>query len=352
LDFLPYFKKNFQIHIVSETPDELVFDMIGIDAPIANALRRIFISEVSTMAIETVFIMKNTSIVQDEVLAHRIGLIPIRADATKFEWKQPSDDPTDVNTLEFRLLVKGEKSMVKSNEIASFEGEDDKDGRYTCVYSSQLFFDPVPGGSQEERCGIGYIKPVNDDILIAKLAPGQEIHLTAHAIRGKGEDHAKWSPVCTASYRLLPAITLSSSKPFYDDEAELLVKTCPMKVFDIEDVVVASGSGKKEQKRTQAKVKNPRNCTFCRECIRPAGWEERVSLERLNDHFIFSVESTGAMTSREIVRSGISILKQKATTLRDSLEVALNTPTHGIMSQQNAAKHSIAAMTLGEDSLA
>ena len=58
---------------------------------IANAFRRILISEVPTMAIEKVFIVNNTSIIQDEVFAHRLGLVPIRADPRLFEYKSESE---------------------------------------------------------------------------------------------------------------------------------------------------------------------------------------------------------------------------------------------------------------------
>jgi DNA-directed RNA polymerase I and III subunit RPAC1 len=63
------------------------FDMIGIDASIANAFRRILLAEIPTMAIEKVYINNNTSVIQDEVLAHRLGLIPLKADPTKFKFK-------------------------------------------------------------------------------------------------------------------------------------------------------------------------------------------------------------------------------------------------------------------------
>ena len=98
--------------VVSLDENDMEFDMIGVDAAIANAFRRILIAEVSflpvslshscththththtfqvpTMAIEKVFIRNNTSIVQDEVLAHRFGLIPIRADPRDFEMLPP-----------------------------------------------------------------------------------------------------------------------------------------------------------------------------------------------------------------------------------------------------------------------
>lgn len=66
---------------------EMEFDMIGVRPAIANAFRRLMLSEVPTMAIEKVYIYNNTSIIQDEVLAHRLGLIPLRADPRLFEYK-------------------------------------------------------------------------------------------------------------------------------------------------------------------------------------------------------------------------------------------------------------------------
>jgi len=51
-------------------------------------------------------------------------------------------------------------------------------------------------------------KPVHSDILLAKLRPGQTIQLEAHCIKGGGKDHAKWSPVATAWYKLHPEVVL------------------------------------------------------------------------------------------------------------------------------------------------
>lgn len=74
------------------------FDLVGVDSSIANAFRRILIAEVPTMAIETVYVFNNTSVIQDEVLAHRLGLIPIKADPGKFGW-QNGNDPVYCNKL-------------------------------------------------------------------------------------------------------------------------------------------------------------------------------------------------------------------------------------------------------------
>ena len=90
----------------SKTNEELVFDIKGIDPTIVNTLRRIMIAEIPTMAIETVIINQNTSIIPDEVLAHRLGLIPILADANDFIEKKPEEDFNEQNSMKFTLNVK------------------------------------------------------------------------------------------------------------------------------------------------------------------------------------------------------------------------------------------------------
>jgi DNA-directed RNA polymerase I and III subunit RPAC1 len=110
---LKQFKEDFKIQFIEQSPDEdggstLVFDMIGVDAAIANALRRIIIAEIPTMAIEKVYIYNNTSLIQDEVLSHRLGLIPLRADPMKFVPLQGEDFTTD-NTFVLELKVACER---------------------------------------------------------------------------------------------------------------------------------------------------------------------------------------------------------------------------------------------------
>ena len=80
-------RKNFRFRVLEQSDDKnhMVFEIIGIDVSLANALRRIMIAEVPTVAIEHVYMWNNTSIMHDEVLAHRIGLVPIHADPRMFE---------------------------------------------------------------------------------------------------------------------------------------------------------------------------------------------------------------------------------------------------------------------------
>ncbi|OMJ90132.1 hypothetical protein SteCoe_7522 [Stentor coeruleus] len=280
---------NLTLEIIEENPDDMIIDIKGIEAPLANALRRIMISEVPTMAIEDVDLYQNTSVIPDEVLAHRLGLIPIYAEPEKFKYKTQEDSHNGENSILFKLHVKCIRLQDKSIQNEN-------------VYSRDLIWSPLPG--QEKM----HIAPVHSDILIAKLGPGQEIEAELWCEKGIGATHTKWSPVCTASYRLMPSITLSQI--LKGENAKALKRKCQAKVFDIED-------GK-------AIVANMRDCTSCRECLRDENFG--VVLGKVKDHFIFSIESTGILKPRRILRDAILILKKKARDWIDIINVYKHTP--------------------------
>jgi len=310
------FCKNFKIDIKRLTEDDMEFDMIGVDASIANAFRRILIAEVPTMAIEKIFMADNTSVIADEVLSHRLGLIPLDADPRLFDYISENDVPNERNTIVFKLHVSCEKGSqritVKSGELewlpegsqlsmASPAQSGDKQKTFTSFSQSQKEILGKPLGVKFK------------DITIARLGPGQAIELEAHAVKGVGKVHAKWSPVATAWYRMLPGVAklihygISNKKmvvfleQIEGDEAEELVKKCPVNVFDIEDL----GNGGK-----RAVVAKPRACTLCRECVMgPSGG--KIQLRRVRDHFIYTIESTGALPPEVLFTEAVKILEEK-----------------------------------------
>jgi hypothetical protein len=114
---------QFQIKITRREKDLLEFEMMNVDPSITNALRRILICEVPTVAIEHVFVIDNTSEMADEVLSHRLGLVPLTVDAEDLEERR--DVATQRNTVVFKLHVQckrvrhGELCMSKQQCRAS-----------------------------------------------------------------------------------------------------------------------------------------------------------------------------------------------------------------------------------------
>ncbi|KAI0988861.1 hypothetical protein GJ496_007556 [Pomphorhynchus laevis] len=106
------FKENLNISIIQANAEEMVFEMCGVDPAIANAFRRIMLSEVPTMAIDKVLITNNTSVIPDEVLAHRLGLIPIKADPSLFVnkiKKIPGDSSVSYDMIVHRYRFENSK---------------------------------------------------------------------------------------------------------------------------------------------------------------------------------------------------------------------------------------------------
>uniref|UniRef100_A0A7N4PWM7 DNA-directed RNA polymerases I and III subunit RPAC1 n=1 Tax=Sarcophilus harrisii TaxID=9305 RepID=A0A7N4PWM7_SARHA len=176
------FEKEFRVDVVHMDESSLEFDMVGIDAAIANAFRRILLAEVPTMAVEKVFVYNNTSIVQDEILAHRLGLIPIRADPRLFEYRNQGDeDGTEIDTLQFQLKVK----CTRNPQAAKDSSDPNELYLNHKVYTKHMTW--IPLGNQADVFPEGTIRPVHDDILIAQLRPGQELDLVMHCVKGIGK---------------------------------------------------------------------------------------------------------------------------------------------------------------------
>ncbi|KAB5536396.1 RNA polymerase Rpb3/RpoA insert domain-containing protein [Coniochaeta sp. 2T2.1] len=325
---LEAFEKGFTVQFHQNEQFEASFSLIGIDASIANAFRRILISDIPTLAIEQVYIENNTSVIQDEVLAHRLGLIPFKGgkrgllDFLKW-WRKPEGDEDeysttfDFNTVSLELNVECTKIPGADPEV---ETDPAKLYHHANVYARDIVFTPE-GRQPDYFSGEDAIAPVNPDILIAKLRPGQEIRLSMHMHKGVGSDHAKFSPVATASYRLMPVINIT--RPILGADAEKFAKCFPPGVIGVEQVTREDAVRNSEYDghvgEKKAVVKDPMRDTVSRECLRHKEFEGKVKLGRRRDHFIFAIESTGQWDSDELFLESVKTLKLKCKRLENQV---------------------------------
>lgn len=297
--------ENFRIKIQQKDDLDMKFDMVGIDPAIANAFRRILIAEVPTMAIEHVFYVNNTSIITDEVLAHRLGLIPLDANPGLFEYKTREEAASEKNTFVLRLKV-----------ACSRDGTQMVNDR---VYAKDLHFLPMGSQMPDEtgcRFAVGQqqmlpkgVKAVNEDILVAKLRPGQIIDLEAHCIKGQGKEHAKWSPVATAWYKLLPEIVIT--KPITGEQADAIARECPG-LFEV------VGSGKKKKAKANPAREHVQLLEKARRLSGEQPWQKYFRLQKHKEHFLWTIESTG-QKPEELFETAIDLLEAKCDKLLESL---------------------------------
>ena len=150
------------LEVLSQDEQRISIKLKGIPIQYANALRRICLNGVPVFAIDTVDIVENSSVLADEGLAHRLGLVPLKTDLSEF--KDLSDIKTDDSTNRVMLtLDSGETTETRT------------------VLSSEL--------TSEDN----FVKPISDKIPIVELAPGQRIKVEAYARLGRGLEHAKWN---------------------------------------------------------------------------------------------------------------------------------------------------------------
>uniref|UniRef100_A0A0E0K4N1 DNA-directed RNA polymerase RpoA/D/Rpb3-type domain-containing protein n=1 Tax=Oryza punctata TaxID=4537 RepID=A0A0E0K4N1_ORYPU len=287
--------KNFEVEINRLTEEDMEFDMIGSDASIANAFRRILIAEI----LGILYISQKMMSQMKETLLCTNSMFHVKRVPHGLQHKPVfcflegwliSSIVSSFHIVFYCTVKSGDLEWLPEGSqlpLASPAQSGDKQKTYTSFSQSQKDI-------LEKPLGVKF-----KDITIARLGPGQAIELEVHAVKGMGKVHAKWSPVATAWYRMLPEVVFR--KEIKGDNAEKLVKKCPVNVFDIEDL----GNGEK-----RAVVARPRACTLCRECVMgPTG--EQVELRRVRDHFIFTIESTGALPPEALFTEAVRILEEK-----------------------------------------
>ncbi len=237
--------------------NDLVLLLEGITFSQANTLRRLMMNEVPVMAIEDVEFKKNNGILYDEMLALRLGLIPLTTDLDSY-------------TLPAECTCKGAgcaKCQVQLTLVA----------KGPCVVYAKDFKSKDPK-----------VKPVHPDMPITKLLEGQEIELVATAQLGLGKEHAKWSPGLVY-YRQKPTLTFTKQ---IDAEAvgEALKETAL-------DAVTEKG-GKL--------VVDEKKLLLAPSADAYTDVSKDIAVAYSDDEFVFVVESWGQLAPSDIIDAGLS----------------------------------------------
>jgi len=159
------------IDILQKEEERIVIKFSNVPRQYVNAIRRLSISEVPTLAIDDVVILENSSVMHDEAIAHRLGLIPLRTDLDRFVMPHDCDCKSTLGCSKCRVLLVLDSEANEKTKV---------------VTSGELL-------SEDEL-----VKPVSNDIPIVVLAPSQKLKFEVYARLGVGKDHAKWQPTSAA----------------------------------------------------------------------------------------------------------------------------------------------------------
>lgn len=265
-----------KIRILEKDDQHIQFYVEGIDPAFANSLRRIIISEVPSMTIDEVMIVENTSALFDEVLVHRLGLIPIVTDLESY-------------VLPSECACSG-SGCPQCQVILTLNKEATEGG--TTVYSGDL-------ESQDPKA-----IPASDKIPIIRLAKGQRLVLEAYARLGIGREHARYQPVSGCSYRYKPIIDIELDKC---EACEECVKACPKNILRQENGTLV--------------LHDALSCDLCKSCVESCEYDA-IHISWDESTFIFNVESTGVLPPSKIVEKSTEILEKKAKEFIELVGVA------------------------------
>lgn len=162
---------SLSIDILEKEDQRVVVKFNNFPRQYVNAVRRLSISEVPTLAIDDVIILENSSVMHDEAIAHRLGLVPLRTDLDRFVMPHDCDCKSTLGCSKCRVLLVLDSEANEKTKV---------------VTSGELL-------SEDEL-----VKPVSRDIPIIILAPSQKLKFEAYARLGVGKDHAKWQPTSAA----------------------------------------------------------------------------------------------------------------------------------------------------------
>jgi DNA-directed RNA polymerase subunit D len=236
-----------------EKKGKVTFELNGTDACYVNTLRRLFMTEVPVLAIEDIEFKKNDSGLYDEIVSHRLGLIPFKTDIKSYN-------------LQSECKCKGEgcgRCQLKMTLKAKGPG---------VVYASDI-------KTKDPK-----VKPVFGKMPIVKLLESQEMEFEATAVMGLGKSHAKWSP-CLAYYREMADVKIESQP----ENKEQIAEACPVDAFEVkgDKLILTDNAG---------------DCTSCGECPHLSKGKIKVAP---NGTYLMTIESWGQLEPEEIVAEAI-----------------------------------------------
>lgn len=240
--------------------DRLRFLLLGANPAFVNSLRRAILQEIPIMAVDEVDFISNDSVMDDEILAHRVGQVPL---STPEGYRLPREcDCRDgrCSNCSVSLTLEAEgPGLIESGALESSDLE---------------------------------VVPVSDSIPLTRLDEGQKLEFEAIARLGFGRDHANWQPAL-ASYKYMPIFGWREGDC---TECGDCVEACPPDLLEIVDKKV--------------RITELGDCTMCDACAEACP-EGAIDVSHDSSKFLFKIDSFGCMSPMRILEKAAEVLEGK-----------------------------------------
>jgi DNA-directed RNA polymerase subunit D len=172
--------EDFDVEFIDRGERKARFLVRNVTPAFANGIRRAMIADVPTLSIDTLRVIENSSVMFDEQIGLRLGLVPLTTPPGEFE---------EGDTVTLSLDVSGPGTAFSGDLISSDE----------------------------------MVQPADENVPIIDLKEGQRLELEADAILGSGKDHAKHQGGVAVGYRHLQRVEVVGDRDeFGDEEPQIL----------------------------------------------------------------------------------------------------------------------------------
>lgn len=260
-----------KIDIQQITDTHCKFVVEGVHPYFVNALRRTLLAEVPKLAIDTVTFYDNTSALFDEMVSHRLGMVPIPTDPSTLNLKGQVDEEGNPTYLVRYTLTKEGPCTVYSGDL---EAEDPQ---------FEILEKQVP---------------------IVDLLQGQRLILECTAILGDGTEHAKWQVASGVGYKYYPTAKVDNRKIKADD-AQMVVERTPTGILGLD--------GNKLVILDEAEVNR------ASEAVKILG-AEAFQIDYDDRKFVFQFETDGALKAEDALLKAVELLKDRFKGFGDAVD--------------------------------
>ncbi|QKQ99731.1 DNA-directed RNA polymerase subunit D [Metallosphaera tengchongensis] len=258
------------IEVINKTDNFISILTKNYPLDFVNAVRRASMLYVPVMAVDEIYVVENNSPLYDEVLAHRLGMIPFDSRDALDYYRRPEECINCVDNCD-RCFS---KAYI---DVSSEEAQ-------KMVYSREI------------RTEDPHVVPISKDIPIVLLGKNQRVSLEMKMRLGYGKEHSKFNPVSTSVVRYKPKVEVR-------EDCAKAVEVCPEHVFSFEG--------------NKLKVINELACTLCEECMKHC---EGVKVSPVENEYILELESVGTLDTRRILIEATKSILSKFEELREKVK--------------------------------
>jgi len=261
--------EEYEVQFVDRGDREARFVARPITPAFANGIRRAMIADVPTFSIDTVRVIENSSVMFDEQIGLRLGLVPLSTPPNEFEIGE---------TVTLSLDVEGPDT----------------------AYSGDLV------------TADGMVRPADENVPIIDLKEGQRLEIEAEAVLDIGREHAKHQGGVAVGYRHLQQVEVVGEKGEFDDDEPQILRGV------IEETAAEHAVGSDGEKPENGDLVATER--FDNDLTKRYPGKE-LEVTDVENAFVFDVETDGSFTVEELVVQAVGTLEDRAQELKETVQL-------------------------------